>query len=163
MGNSRSKSDLSLLGFSSRQLFVLSLTFLVGFVRTGSAECPGDFNGDFTVDEADARILAADWLCGAQRLCGETDLDGSGRVTMLDFGIFSVHYGTTCEPTGPVDSRLNRVSTTAAPTARACTGPEQPGARPAIAGLLASRKLVPLWLSFPRRTKIGKGGPIDGR
>jgi tyrosinase len=79
---------------------ICAMAVMLTSLAYADAECPGDFNGDFTVDEADAQIFAENWLCGPQTSCGETDMDGNGKVDMIDFGLFFSYIGNTCEPTG---------------------------------------------------------------
>jgi hypothetical protein len=53
---------------------------------------PGDFNSDGRVDLLDLKLLTADWLKQQNGL--NTDLDGSGRVDLNDFGIFGDNWTT---------------------------------------------------------------------
>jgi len=55
-----------------------------------AAPCPGDFNGDGTVDGADFGALVAAW--GACPDCPQ-DLDGDGVVTGSDVGLFVSVWG----------------------------------------------------------------------
>jgi hypothetical protein len=53
---------------------------------------PGDFNQDGRVDLLDLKQMTGDWL---KQLGGlSTDLDGSGRVDLNDFGIFGDNWTT---------------------------------------------------------------------
>jgi hypothetical protein len=52
----------------------------------------GDFNQDGRVDLLDLKLLTTDWL--KQQTGLNTDLDGSGRVDLNDFGIFGENWTT---------------------------------------------------------------------
>ena len=69
-----------------------SLTF------AATAQCPGDFNDDGSVDFADfvafARVFGAN--AGDASYDAGTDMDGSGAVDFADFVAFARVFGTAC-------------------------------------------------------------------
>ncbi|MFO0840481.1 MAG: M12 family metallo-peptidase [Phycisphaerae bacterium] len=56
-----------------------------------SNPCPGDLNGDRTVNEADLGILLAAWQSGAGG-----DLNGDGQTNEADLGILLANWQTVC-------------------------------------------------------------------
>ena len=75
-------------------------------VSAQSAKCPGDFNGDGTVNLADFLAFAGGFgtRSGDANYNARLDLNGSGSIDLSDFLAFAGVFGTTCEdqPRGSV-------------------------------------------------------------
>lgn len=67
-----------------------------GHVTSGAAvpHCPGDVNGDRTVDLNDLSVLLANF--GAGTLPAQGDLDGDGDVDLADLSVLLASFGTAC-------------------------------------------------------------------
>ncbi|MFO0837408.1 MAG: autotransporter-associated beta strand repeat-containing protein [Phycisphaerae bacterium] len=90
--------------FSTASLPALSaaLGWLVEYLPGGvrlrvvlNSSCPGDVNGDRTVDSSDLGTLLANWLASVTPNTGG-DLDGNGTVDSSDLGILLANWLVTC-------------------------------------------------------------------
>lgn len=61
-----------------------------GFSASAQSSCQTDLNGDGVTDEADVAIFQSSLGKGAgdEGYVAAADLDGSGTVTSVDYGIF---------------------------------------------------------------------------
>lgn len=60
-------------------------------------DCPGDINGDGTVDLNDFGILALHFGLGPDAAQSEGDLNGDGYVNLDDFSILALNFGVSCD------------------------------------------------------------------
>jgi hypothetical protein len=70
--------------------------FWPGVGAAGGAPCPGDLNGDSTVDLSDLAQLLANYGVTSGAAYEDGDLDGDGDVDLADLAILLGLYGTVC-------------------------------------------------------------------
>lgn len=59
-------------------------------------DCPGDVDGNSTVDLADFNILGVNFGAGPGATLAQGDLNDDGFVDLADFNILGVNFGNTC-------------------------------------------------------------------
>jgi formylglycine-generating enzyme required for sulfatase activity len=72
-------------------LALLAVVMLTG--HSGLADCPGDLNGDDSIDMEDLSILLAAW-----EIDDGGDVDGDGDTDISDLGALLAVYDTDCPP-----------------------------------------------------------------
>jgi len=68
-----------------------ALTFIKKPIVTVSTRALGDANGDYRVDELDAKLMAANWGQSGDWLDG--DVNGDGKVNAVDATIIAAQWG----------------------------------------------------------------------
>ncbi|NLE39978.1 MAG: PEP-CTERM sorting domain-containing protein, partial [Pirellulaceae bacterium] len=66
----------------------------IALLVTGGDPIPGDANNSGTVDEADAKLMAANWGASGEGIgWAQGDFDGNGTVNAADAAILAAHWG----------------------------------------------------------------------
>ena len=71
-------------------------------MTVGDPEMLGDANRDGVVNEADASVLAANWLMPYYALWDHGDFNGDGAVNDLDATILAANWQRTADPSASV-------------------------------------------------------------
>lgn len=82
---------------------IITIALLIGFSSTIASACPGDFDGNGSVNIADflAFVNVFGTSSADANYNAQMDLDSNGSVEIADFLAFVNVFGTTCESQPP--------------------------------------------------------------